>query len=151
VKFAVLVVFFAAVACAKSTRESGKSVNARPMSAVKAGDCVEARRRATAEPGLAVDQLPAVLKQTPIFVPTPPSVQAKMDKKGMSVKVDVVVDTLGKAVMRTFKVRETSDPWFPKNLKALMPWWTFSPAQLAGCKVERIYKFSASAKPKASP
>jgi hypothetical protein len=25
---------------------------------------------------------------------------------------------------------------------------TFSPAMLAGCKVERVYKFQASAKPK---
>jgi len=150
--FLIAVAACAAVACAKTASESEKIVNVRPMAvgAIQPGDCVEARRRAASAPDLEVDRLPTLMSKTPRpFVPTPPSVQADIDRKGMSIKVDVVVDTLGKAVMRTFKVLETSNEWFPRNLKALMPRWTFAPAQLAGCKVQRIYKFSASAKPKA--
>ena len=130
--------------------------SARPMTAAEAaaataitpGDCVEARRRATAEPDLAVDRLPELLSGPRPFVPTPASVQADIDKKGMAFKADVVIDTLGKARVGTLKVQETSNEWFPRNLKALLPRMTFSPAMLAGCKVERVYKFQASAKPK---
>ena len=114
---------------------------------VKAGDCAEARRRAAAEPALEVDRLPEIVSGPRPFVPTPASVKADMDKNGMSFKADVLIDTLGKAIVSTLKVTETSNEWFPRNLKALLPRITFSPAMLAGCKVERAYKFSASAKP----
>jgi hypothetical protein len=75
-------------------------------------------------------------------------VQTDIDSKGMSFRADVVIDTLGRARVGTLKVQETSNEWFPRNLRALLPRMTFSPAMLAGCKVERVYKFQASAKPK---
>ena len=137
-------------ACAKPAETV---TNARPMTAAEAklqpGDCVEARRRVALQPDYEVDRLPELVAGPRPFVPTPASVQADIDKKGMSFKADVVVDTLGKAKVETLKVLETSNEWFPRNLKALLPRMTFSPAQLAGCKVERVYKFQASAKPKA--
>lgn len=139
-----------AVACAGSREEV--ATNARPMTAadaaLKQGDCVEARRRAREKPDLAVDRLPEFVSGPRPFVPTPASVQADIDKKGMSFRADVVIDTLGKARVGTLKVHETSNEWFPRNLKALLPRMTFSPAMLAGCKVERVYKFQASAKAK---
>lgn len=140
-------------ACAKPVSQSEKVVNVRPMtvSPVSAGDCVEARRRAAAEPDLEVDRLPKLVSGPRLFVPTPASVKAEIDKKGMSFKADVVVDTLGKAIVSTLKVNETSNEWFPRNLRTLLPRMRFSSAVLAGCKVQRIYKFSATAKPKASP
>jgi hypothetical protein len=135
---------------------SAKTVSARPMTAadlaktaIRPGDCVEARRRAAAEPNLDVDRLPELVAGPRPFVPTPASVQADIDKKGMAFKADVVIDTLGKALVSTLKVTETSNEWFPRNLRALLPRMTFTPAMLAGCKVERVYKFTASAKPKA--
>jgi hypothetical protein len=82
------------------------------------------------------------------FTPTPTSVKADIDKNGMSFKADVVIDTLGKARVETLNVLETSNEWFPRNLKALLPRMRFSPAVLAGCKVERVYKFQTSAKAK---
>ena len=134
-------------ACAKSKEDV--ATNVRPMTAAEAaiqpGDCVEARRRASAEPDLTVDRLPELVSGPKPFVPTPASVQADIDKNGMSFKADVVVDTLGKARVGTLKVHETSNEWFPRNLKALLPRMKFSPAMLAGCKVERVYKFQASA------
>jgi hypothetical protein len=148
VKYALIVVVAVCAACAKPAEE--KVVNVRPMAVapLKVGDCVEARRRAAAEPGLEVDRLPTLVAGPRPFVPTPESVQADIDKKGMNFKADVVIDTMGKAIVGSLKVQETSNEWFPRNLKALLPRMTFSPAMLAGCKVERVYKFTASAKAK---
>ena len=148
-KYALIGVAVVCAACAKPA-QTGTVVNVRPMTVapLKAGDCVEARRRAAAEPDLEVDRLPVVVSGPRPFVPTPESVQQDIDKKGMSFKADVVIDTLGKAMVGTLKVQETSNEWFPRNLKALLPRMTFSPAMLAGCKVERVYKFAASAEPK---
>jgi hypothetical protein len=112
---------------------------------VSFGDCVEARRRAAAEPDLAVDRLPELVSGPRPFVPTPASVQADIDRNGMSFKADVVIDTLGRAIVSTLKVAETSNEWFPRNLRALLPRMKFTPAELAGCKVPRIYKFTATA------
>jgi hypothetical protein len=139
-------------ACAKKTEPV---VNARPMTAAEAaaakvqpGDCVEARRRAAAKNDLEVDRLPVLVSGPRPFTPTPASVKADIDRNGMSFRADVVIDTLGKARVETLNVLETSNEWFPRNLKALLPRMTFSPATLAGCKVERVYKFQTSAKPK---
>lgn len=130
-------------------------MNARPMTAaemaeskVQPGDCVEARRRAAIQADLEVDRLPTLVSGPRPFTPTPTSVKADIDKRGMSFKADVVIDTLGRARVGTLKVIETSNEWFPRNLRALLPRMKFSPAMLAGCKVERVYKFQASAKPK---
>lgn len=127
-------------------------VNTRPMTmiALKAGDCVEARRRVAAESDLDVDRLPSLVKQSPPpFQRMPAAVKSQVDKKGAMVKADVVVDTLGKADMKTFKIVQASNPWLADNIKTVMPRWIFSPAQLAGCKVARVYRFSATAKPRA--
>jgi hypothetical protein len=148
---AFVVVAAACLACAKKPAD----VNARPMTAaevaaakVRPGDCVEARRRAAAQTDLEVDRLPELLSGPRPFTPTPTSVTADIEKNGMSFKANVVIDTLGRARVPTLKVIETSNEWFPRNLKALLPRMRFSPATLAGCKVERVYLFQASAKPK---
>ena len=154
-RLTLLAVSSVVVACSSGANEE-VITSARPMTeaeaaaavAIKPGDCVEARRRAAAEPDLTVDRLPELLSGPRPFVPTPASVQADIDKKGMSFRADVVIDTLGKARVPTLRVQETSNEWFPRNLRALLPRMTFSPALLAGCKVERVYKFQASAKPK---
>ena len=125
-----------------------KVTNVRPMdapAAVAQGDCVEARRRAAEQTDLEVDRLPTLVSGPRPFVPTPASVKADIDRNGMSFKADVLIDTLGKARLETLKVHETSNEWFPRNLRALLPRMKFSPAQLAGCKVERVYKFTATA------
>jgi hypothetical protein len=125
-------------------------VAARPMGdmgGVQAGDCVEARRRAAAKPDLPVDRLPAPIAQTPRpFQRMPASVKRQVDARGASVKVDVVIDTLGRPMMNTLKVVESKpDKWMGNNVRSIIPRWKFSPAELAGCKVPRVYKFSATA------
>ena len=114
------------------------------------GDCVSARKRAAEKPDLDVDRLPVPVRQRPAaFQKMPASVRSLVDRKGAVVKVEVVVDTLGRADMRTFKVIESTDVWFGDNLRTILPEWRFSSARLAGCKVRRVYKFSATARPKA--
>jgi hypothetical protein len=61
------------------------------------------------------------------------------------VKVDVIVDTLGRAVMSTFQVVSVSNPWFANNVKSVIGKWRFTPAEVAGCRVPRVYHFMASA------
>lgn len=150
----VALIMIAAV-CAACAKKREPAVNARPMTEaevaaakVQPGDCVEARRRAAARTDLEVDRLPELLSGPRPFTPTPASVKADIEKNGMSFKANVVIDTLGRARVPTLKVIETSNEWFPRNLKALLPRMKFSPAMLAGCKVERVYLFQTSAKPK---
>lgn len=124
-------------------------VNARTAAAtgVKYGDCAEARRRAADEPDLDVDRLPRPVVQKPApFTRMPAAVREHVRRNGAVVKVDVVVDTLGRADMKTFKVVESSHPWLAASLRGTLPRWRFSPALLAGCKVRRVYKFSATSK-----
>jgi hypothetical protein len=149
------ILIVAGVALAACGPKQETVTSARPMTAaeiaaskVQPGDCVEARRRAAADTDLEVDRLPELVRGPRPFTPTPTSVKADIDKNGMSFRADVLIDTLGKARVETLKVHETSNEWFPRNLKALLPRMTFSPAMLAGCKVERVYKFQASAKAK---
>jgi hypothetical protein len=127
-------------------------VSARPMAGgagVAFGDCVEANRRALANPDLDVDSVPRPVSQRPRpFANMPSAVRTQINAKGSVVKVDVVVDTLGRTQMRTFKVVESSHPWLAENLRTVMPGWTFRAARLAGCKVPRIYHFSATSKPR---
>lgn len=128
-----------------------EEVAARPMgggSGVSYGDCVEARKRAAAKPDLDVDRLPSPIRRSPApFRKMPVAVRSQVDKKGAVIKVDVLVDTLGRASMKTFKIVEASNPWFADDLRSVLPKWRFSPAVLAGCKVPRVYKFSATRPP----
>lgn len=126
-------------------------VNARPreIAPISYGDCAEANRRAAAEPDLDVDSVPRVVRQRPApFAQMPDSVWRVIRTKGSSVKVNVLVDTLGRPVMKTFTVVESSHPWLAGNLMGAMPSWRFRAARLAGCKVARIYRFSATSKPR---
>jgi hypothetical protein len=114
---------------------------------VAAGDCAEALRRAVEKPDLVVDQLPVLVAAKPKPLQNPPRSALRKDGSA-EVKIDIVIDTLGKAVMKTFTIVATSSPWLATNVKSVISKWTFEPAQLAGCKVPRIYHFYASAPPR---
>lgn len=140
----------ALAACRRAGLEEETVIAARPIAGVVAyGDCVEARRRAAADPALDVDSVPRPVSQRPgPFANMPPAVNAEIARKGSSVKVDVIVDTLGRADMTTFRIVQSSHPWLAQNLRAAMPTWTFRAARLAGCKVRRVYHFSATSRPR---
>jgi hypothetical protein len=117
---------------------------APPDGPVAPGDCGEALRRALDKPDLAVDRIPSPVVAKPAALRRPPRSALRKDGSA-DVKVDVVIDTLGKADMSTFKVVSASSDWLAKNVKSVIGKWTFSPAELAGCKVPRLYHFMASA------
>jgi hypothetical protein len=150
VKLFVVMLALGAAACANP---SEKVTNARPMTgpaaSLKSGDCVQARSLLAADPTMMVDSLPKKIGGPTPFTPTPASVIEDMNKNGMKFRAEVLIDTLGRPKVESLKVIETSNEWFPRNLKALLPRMTFSPAIVVGCKVERVYKFETSLKPKA--
>jgi hypothetical protein len=140
--------------CRSGGPEEETVTNVRPMTGgagVAFGDCAEANRRALANLDLDVDSVPRPVSQRPrAFANMPGSVRTQINAKGSSVKVDFVVDTLGRADMKTFKVIESSHPWLAQNLRATIPGWTFRAARLAGCKVPRIYHFAATSRARKS-
>jgi hypothetical protein len=122
---------------------------APPLGAVKHGDCLEARRRAAARPDLEVDRLPTPRSMTP----PPIAVRSMPDDvrraRYSEVRVTVLVDTLGHADMRSFTVLKTTHPWLASSVKSAVAQWKFQPAELAGCKVARVFKWGATAGRKA--
>jgi hypothetical protein len=111
---------------------------------LKDGDCPEARRRAAENPALDVDRNPApVAMKPPVLMPSqiPAGV---IGAKGAVIKADVLIDTLGRADMATFKVVQSSHPWLATHVRNGISKWRFSPAELAGCRVPRVYHFSAA-------
>lgn len=126
--------------CAPSTPAT---VNARPIAA-PVDSCVTAREDAAADPRLDVERVPTPLamEPPPIRRPVPRNV---LRRDGSAViRVEVMVDTLGKPDMTTFTVLEASNVWFTNGAKAAIAKWTFQPALRNGCKVPRFYLFSAT-------
>lgn len=111
---------------------------------VDSGDCVEALRRATAKPDLAVDRIPSPVVAKPAALQRVPRSALRKDGSA-EIKVDVLIDTLGKPDMKTFTVVAASHPWLASNVKSVIAKWKFAPAELAGCKIPRVYHFMASA------
>ena len=125
--------------------EPDKPVRVASMNTgVARGDCPEARRRAAEKPDLDVDRLPSPIAMSPKPLQKVPANALRKDGSA-DVKVDVIIDTLGRADMKTFKVVSASHPWLANNVKTVIPKWRFAPAELAGCKVPRVYHFMASA------
>jgi len=78
----------------------------------------------------------------PIRRPVP---RTAVRRDGSSVlKVEVLVDTLGKPDMTTFRAIESTSPWLTTGARNAIAQWTFEPALLNGCKVPRYYQFAAS-------
>ena len=137
---AAIAVVVMAVACASG----GATTNARVRTPLTgAAHCAEVRERAAANPALDVEKLPTPVKQPSRLLAGP--FPAGVFRNGYAdVHTTVVVDTLGKPVMKTFKVKKASDPWLGQDVKKTIAKWTFSPAELEGCKVARIYKVDAT-------
>jgi hypothetical protein len=139
-----------ALGCASGPAPSPAPPPAPAASAVPEGSdlCYLVVREAVAKPDLDVDRVPTPVKLDPPPF-KPPYPRGVLGKGGtMDIAIEVMVDTLGKADMSTFKVVKTSHPWFATRLKAAVSKWTFEPAVKAGCKVPRVYKLGISAPPK---
>lgn len=147
VSAALAIVGFAVSACA-SARNQPPATNAQLL-APPADRCVLAREDARLDPRLDVERVPSPLKMDPAPIRRPVP-RTALNRDGSSViKVEVLVDTLGKPDMATFKVLESSNVWFANGAKAAIAKWTFDPAYKNGCKVARYYQFAASSAPRA--
>jgi len=131
-----------ATACSRAPAPELET-NARIAGPLAYGDCVEARRRAALQPDLAVDRIPAPVAMKPSPFQRMPESALRKDGSA-EIKIDVVIDTLGRADMRTFKVVKVSNKWFTENVRGVIGKWSFTPATLAGCKVARVYHFMSS-------
>jgi outer membrane biosynthesis protein TonB len=140
---------FALGACASNPEPElvpDKPVRAAPpLGAVSPGDCPEALRRAAEKPDLDVDRLPSPRRLVPAPIPVKSMPAAVRRAKYSEVRVSVMVDTIGRADMSTFTVLKTTHPWLASSVKSAVAKWSFEPAQLAGCKVPRIFKWGATA------
>ena len=112
---------------------------APPDGAVAPGDCPEALRRAAIRNDLPVDRLASPLRMIPPPIARRGMPEAVRRASYNEVRVTVLVDTVGKPDMTTFTVLKTSHPWLATSVKAAVAKWTFSAAQLAGCKVPRLW------------
>lgn len=138
--------------CAHSSPASSptpETQGARIAGPLKYGDCDEARRRASLQPDLEVERIPAPVAMKPAPFQRVPESALRKDGSA-EIKIDVVIDTLGRADMKTFKVVKVSNRWFVENVRGVIGKWTFTPALLAGCKVPRVYHFMSSVPPRAS-
>jgi hypothetical protein len=131
----------ATISCATAKPETGTNAQ---LLAPPADRCVLAREDAALDPRLDVEKVaaPLEMKPAPIRRPVPRNV---LRRDGSSViRVEVLVDTLGKPDMTTFKVLESSHAWFTTGARNAIAKWTFTPAERDGCKVARFFLFSAS-------
>jgi hypothetical protein len=117
---------------------------AAPMKPIKSGDCPEALRRAAADVDLPVDRLPAPRAYVPAPLPVKSMPAEVRTARYNAVKITVIVDTLGRADMRTFEVVRSTHPWLTASVKSAVAKWKFTPAQLAGCRVPRQFEWSAT-------
>jgi outer membrane biosynthesis protein TonB len=144
-----LLLVLSAAFIAACAAQGGKTKNAELLAPPK-DSCVLAREDAALDPRLDVERVPTPLKMEPrpIRQPVPRNV---LRRDGSSViRVEVLVDTLGKPDMTTFTVLESSNAWFTTGVKAAIAKWTFEPALRNGCRVARYYQFSASSPPRAA-
>ncbi len=146
--FACAVAALAVLACASNPGPDlvpDQPVRIAPsLTPIKLGDCPEALRRASAHPDLAVDRLPSPRALVPAPLPVKSMPEAVRTAKYNTVKITVLVDTLGRADMRTFAVVRTSHPWLASSVKSAVAKWKFEPAQLAGCRVPRQFEWGAT-------
>ena len=111
---------------------------------IKYGDCPEARRRAAADVDLTVDRLPSPRAYVPAPIPAKSMPAEVRTAKYNAVKITVMVDTLGRADMKTFSVVRSTHPWLTASVKSAVAKWKFSPAELAGCRVPRQFEWGAT-------
>ena len=143
----VLVLTAAVAACSKpspETQPEPEVVGARIATNLEApiarGDCREAMRRAVANPMLDVERVASPISMAPPLVDTRKMPKSVPDRNGWyTVKFRVLVDTAGKADMKTFAIDTASHAWLGTSAKTAVAKWKFRPAEVAGCKVPRMF------------
>ena len=105
--------------------------------------CAEVTARVIANPLLEVDLVPSPIAYNPPALKYPvPSFVARTKRPNVS--IEVLIDTLGRANMKTFKVVRTSHKYYSDHLREAVSQWRFAPALIGPCKVPGIYRFAMS-------
>src|ERR1041384_1718752 len=117
----VILVAAALAACSSAQSSNTTDIAPEPVATpvrvapadqpITPGDCVEARRRIAENPGMVVDRIPAPLSAKPPALQKVPRTALRKDGSA-EIKVDILVDTLGKADMKTFTVVPASNAWW---------------------------------------
>lgn len=140
----VLACTFGAALTAAACATAGPATKNVQLLAAPVDSCVMAREEAAADPRLDVDKVPTPVKMEPAPIRRPVP-RGALNRDGSSmIRVEVLVDTLGKPDMTTFTVLEASNAWFVTGAKNAIAKWSFAPAERYGCKVARYYIFAAS-------
>jgi hypothetical protein len=130
------------IACASGSN-AARGTNAQLL-APPADACELAREDAALDPRLDVEKVPTPVAMTPAPIRRPVPRSALRRDGSSVIRVEVLVDTLGKPDMSTFTVLESSHTWFTTGARNAIAKWTFEPAERNGCKVARYYVFGAS-------
>lgn len=146
----------AAAACSSPAPETqpepemvGARVNDKLEAPIARGDCREATKRALANPNIDVEKVASPKAMTPPAIDSRKMPRGVADRNGwFAVKFHVLVDTTGKADMRTFEVDTASHPWLATSVKGAVAKWAFAPAEVAGCRIPRNYSLGISPKGK---
>lgn len=138
-----LIAFVAACAGSSQPRTRNAQILAPPTDS-----CVLAREDAAADPRLEVERVPTPVRMVPPPIRRPVPASATRRDGSSSLKVEVMVDTLGKPDMSTFAVIESTSAWLTTGARNAISRWTFEPALRNGCKVARFYQFSATSPPR---
>jgi outer membrane biosynthesis protein TonB len=141
----ILAVGLVVGACAAAPKPT--VTNAQVL-APPADSCVLAREEAAADPRLEVERVPTPVAMTPPPIRRPVPRTALRRDGSSSLKVEVLVDTLGKPDMSTFTVIESTSAWLTTGARQAIARWTFEPALRYGCKVPRFYQFTATSPPR---
>jgi hypothetical protein len=127
----------------------GARINTNLEAPIARGDCREAVRRAVANPSLEVERVATPLAMTPPAIDGRKMPKGVADRNGwFNVKFHVMVDTAGKADMKTFAIDTTSHAWLATSVRSAVAKWSFAPAEVAGCRVPRTYSLGISPKGK---
>lgn len=126
----------------------GPTVKDAQLLAAPADPCELARDDAALDPRLDVERVPTPKQMVPPPIRTPVPASALRRDGSSSLKVEVLVDTLGKADMSTFTVIESTSAWLTTGVRQALARWEFEPALRNGCKVPRYYQFVATSPPR---
>lgn len=124
---------------------TGPTRSARLVSTAAPATCAEWVARAKAKPELDVERVPEPVAYDPAPIPRrlPPGVVGPDGRA--EVRIKVVVDTLGRANMKTFKVVRSTHPALTSHVRSAVAQWKFKPAKVGGCKVPRVFNWGAVA------
>ncbi len=141
VSLALVAIVALSAACAGTAPPSTRNAQ---ILAPPTDSCVLAREEAATNPRLDVERVPTPVQMVPPPIRTPVPRTAVRRDGSSSLKVEVMVDTLGKPDMASFAVIESTSAWLTTGARNAISRWTFEPALRNGCKVPRFYQFTAT-------